>query len=340
MLNTPVNDSSHPVPWQRELARAITDPRVLLRRLKLSDSGFNLDASLDFPLRVPESFVSRMEKGNARDPLLLQVLPQGQELGSMPGYRLDPVGDLESMVVPGVIHKYAGRVLLVAGSRCAVHCRYCFRRHFSYAEANPMKDTWKRALGYIGSDATVSEVILSGGDPLLLADSRLQDLMTRLEQIPHLRRVRIHTRLPVVLPSRVDEALLQCLDRGRLQKVVVIHANHPNELDKDVCLALRKMAMADVVLLNQSVLLKGINDRAEVLSDLSEKLFLAGVLPYYLHLLDKVRGAAHFEVGEKQALLLMESVCNRLPGYLVPRLVREPEGASAKQLVGVFRPPR
>ncbi len=323
----------YPASWQRELARAVTDPQELIQRLELPCAAIDLEANADFPLRVPESFIARMERGNPRDPLLLQVLPQNRETRSVPGYYLDPVGDQASMGVPGVIHKYEGRVLLVAAGSCAVHCRYCFRRHFAYAEANPMRGEWEAAMDYIANDSTIREVILSGGDPLLLADSRLSNLMMQLERIPHLRRVRIHTRLPVVLPVRVDEALLRWLGRGRLQVVMVIHANHPNELDEKVRHVLRKIAEANVILLNQSVLLKGVNDRLEVLSNLSETLFVAGVLPYYLHLLDRVQGAAHFEVSENSALSLIDAMRNCLPGYLVPRLVREQEGAPAKQLI-------
>ncbi len=309
-----------------------------MRRLELPDSAVDRMANLDFPLRVPESFIARMEPGNLRDPLLLQVLPHNQETRLVPGYHQDPVGDQASMVVPGVIHKYRGRVLLIAAASCALHCRYCFRRHFPYAEANPKSDQWGRALDYIASDSTVNEVILSGGDPLLLADSRLSVLIGRLETIPHLRRVRIHTRLPVVLPSRVNKTLLRWLGQGRLQMVMVIHANHPNELDETVHVALQKIATAGVTLLNQSVLLKGVNDRVETLNELSEILFSAGVLPYYLHLLDKVQGAAHFEVSEERALSLVEAMRSSLSGYLVPRLVRERQGAPAKQPVsGMLR---
>ncbi len=320
------------------MARAVTDPQELLQRLDLPRSTVDPGANRDFPLRVPESFIARMERGNPRDPLLLQVLPHNLETRAVPGYRRDPVGDQASMVAPGVIHKYSGRVLLIAAASCALHCRYCFRRHFPYAEANPKSDQWEAALNYIASDSTISEVILSGGDPLLLADSRLSSLIGRLETISHLRRVRIHTRLPVVLPSRVDEALLRWLGERRLRMVMVIHANHPNELDGTVRGVLQQISAAGVTLLNQSVLLKGINDQVTALSDLSEKLFSAGVLPYYLHLLDKVQGAAHFDVSEEIALSLTESMRDSLPGYLVPRLVREREGAPAKQLIsGAFR---
>ncbi len=316
------------------MAEAVTDPVELLRSLRLPLSLADGRAGRSFPLRVPHGFIRRMEQGNPLDPLLLQVLPRALENHPAEGFRVDPVGDLASMVAPGVIHKYRGRVLLVASGVCALHCRYCFRRHFSYAEANPRRGEWKAALAYIGADSSIEEVILSGGDPLLLADEHLASLSARLQQIPHLRRLRIHSRLPVVLPSRIDGALLRWLEESRLQVVVVIHANHPRELDGAVHRALADLGAAGAVLLNQSVLLHGINDDAETLCTLSDRLFSMGVLPYYLHLLDKVDGAAHFDVDEETAVSLVTELRNRLPGYLVPRLVREQEGEPAKSPVG------
>ena len=320
----------HTPRWQREMAEAVTDPAELLRCLGLPVSLADTSAGKHFPLRVPRGFVRRMERENPRDPLLLQVLPRMWENRPAEGYRPDPVGDLASMVVPGVIHKYRGRVLLVATGVCAIHCRYCFRRHFPYADANPRRGEWEAALEYIADDPTIEEVILSGGDPLLLADTGLAGLCSRLQRIPHLRRLRIHTRLPVVLPSRVDDALLGWLGESRLQTVIVLHVNHPNELDGAVGGALADLADTGTVLLNQSVLLRGINDDAATLAALSEALFAAGVMPYYLHLLDKVEGAAHFDVDEGRAISLLAELRERLPGYLVPRLVREREGAPAK----------
>ena len=321
-------------PWQIELARAITDPVELLQALELSPEALPV-ASLTnraFPLRVPRGYVTRMRKGDPADPLLRQVFPLAQEDLPAPGFSDDPVGDLAAMVTPGLLHKYHGRVLLVATGACAIHCRYCFRRHFPYLDANPL-DQWHQALEYISADDSITEVILSGGDPLVLSDRRLQELSERLEKIPHVQRLRIHTRLPIVLPERVNNELLGWFRRMRLKPIVVVHANHANEISEEVREACRNLAQAGVTLLNQSVLLRGVNDRSEALAALSEALFQARVLPYYLHLLDKVQGAAHFEVDEAKAQSLLQDLNARLPGYLVPRLVKEEAGMPGKTLV-------
>jgi EF-P beta-lysylation protein EpmB len=326
------NRLPQPSRWQRELAEAITHPAELLRLLDLPAETISrlTRSQRGFPLRVPRAFIGRMRKGDPADPLLRQVLPLAEEEVEVPGFLRDPVGDLAAAAVPGVLHKYHGRVLLVTTGACGVHCRYCFRRHFPYADANPAVQRWQDAINYIHSHADVSEVILSGGDPLAISDSRLADLVERVAAIPHVKRLRIHTRLPIVLPLRVDEHLLDWLERTRVQKVVVVHANHPNEIDEEVMAAMQKLRDAGAILLNQSVLLKGVNDNAEDLADLSERLFEASILPYYLHLLDKVQGAAHFEVDHATAMRLMEALRARLPGYLVPRLVRELPGADSK----------
>ncbi len=283
-----------------------------------------------FPLRVPRAFVARMRKGDPDDPLLRQVLPLGMELKDAPGFSADPVGDLASRQRPGVLHKYRGRVLLITTGTCGVHCRYCFRRHFPYADEAARADGWREALDYLRGDTSVREVILSGGDPLSLNDRLLAELVSALQRIPHIYRLRIHTRQPVVLPSRVDASLLAWLAACRLQKVVVLHVNHAHELDAAVRTAFANFRQAGVMLFNQSVLLRGINDSVETLAGLSEALFAAGVIPYYLHMLDRVQGAAHFEVPENQARTLMGKLRTRLPGYLVPRLVREVPGALSK----------
>lgn len=267
------------------------------------------------------------------DPLLRQVLPLGAERESVAGFTGDPVGDLAAMSVPGVLHKYHGRALLTATGACAVHCRYCFRRHFPYGVANAAADRWQTAIDYLEADSSIREVILSGGDPLTLSDRRLAELAQRLDAIPHVRRLRLHTRLPIVLPERVDAALLQWLGRTRLQVVVVVHTNHANEVDAAVTAALKALKVIGIELFNQSVLLRGVNDSADALADLSEALFEAGVTPYYLHLLDKVAGAAHFNVPHAEAKRLVEQLSARLPGYLLPRLVREVAGAPAKLAV-------
>jgi len=318
--------------WQSTLASAIRDPAELLAAVDLSQEWLLVAqaAARLFSLRVPRGFVARMRPRDPHDPLLRQVLPLVEECLAVEGFSDDPVGDHAAMVAPGVLHKYEGRVLLTLTGACAVHCRYCFRRHFPYAEANPAADQWRGALEYIAADHSISEVILSGGDPLTLSDRRLDTLVRELASIPQVRRLRLHTRLPIVLPERVDDALLDWLGAAGLKTVVVVHANHANEIDAFVRDALTRLKRAGVDLLNQSVLLRGVNDSAETLARLSETLIDVGVLPYYLHQLDKVQGAGHFEVPEAAARQLMAQLQRRLPGYLVPRLVREVPGAPGK----------
>lgn len=321
-----------PARWQRELAQAVSDPVQLVQMLELP-TQLAFDGSLGaqgFSLRVPRGYVARMRKGDAHDPLLRQVLPVAAEAIETAGFNIDAVGDLAAMPVPGLLHKYQGRALLVTTGACAIHCRYCFRRHFPYADANPAQEQWVPALDYIAADTSLREVILSGGDPLSLSDARLAALSRSLQGIPHLKYLRVHTRLPVVLPERVDDALLGWLSKGRLKPVMVVHANHVNEIDVNVREAFQQLTAAGVVLFNQSVLLAGVNDSVEALSDLSQALFDAGVTPYYLHLLDRVQGAAHFEVSEVRAHELMHQLRTRLAGYMVPRLVRERQGAAFK----------
>lgn len=319
-------------PWQEQLADLVTDPQELLSLLGLDASRLDLapDALKGFPLRVPRPYLARMRRGDPRDPLLLQVLPVGAELLEVPGYDTDPLQEQHANAVPGLLHKYAGRVLLITTQSCAIHCRYCFRRHFPYADNRPGRAQWQQALDYIAADPSISEVILSGGDPLATSNTYLQWLLEELGRIPHLQRLRLHTRLPLMLPDRVDRPLLDLLGAWQGQVVVVLHANHAQEFDGDVDAALARLRACGVQLLNQSVLLKGINDSVDVLCELSERLFAAGVLPYYLHQLDKVAGAAHFAVPDATALQLVAGVRGRLPGYLVPRLVREAAGDTAK----------
>ena len=303
----------------------------LLRLLDLTpipaiDSRFRLE----FPLRVPRSFVARMRSGDWNDPLLLQVLPLAAERAAAPGFFSDPLGEAIAARAPGLLQKYEGRALLIATEACAVHCRYCFRREFPYQEHRDQQARWTHALKEIASDPSVHEVILSGGDPLSLSTRRLRTLTAEIAAMPHVRRLRIHTRLPVVLPSRIDDALLDWLRSIAVPTVIVLHVNHANEIDAQVRNACAQLKAANVVLLNQSVLLRGINDSEDALVDLSEALFDAGIMPYYLHLLDRVSGAAHFEVDEPAARRLAGRIAARLPGYLVPRLVRETAGAPAK----------
>ena len=339
--DAPAPAGAEPPPWRRALAEAVTDPRELLDLLALPGGllpAAERAAEL-FGLRVPRGYVARMRPGDPDDPLLLQVLPLGRELEPVPGWGPDPLAEAQASPRPGLLHKYRGRVLLVTTGACAVHCRYCFRRHFPYAEAHPgWSAGWDETLAHVAADPEAREVILSGGDPLTLSDERLAALVARIEAIPHVERLRIHTRNPVVLPERVDDRLLAWLGGTRLAAVVVVHANHAREIDGSVRAAFAKLRGAGATLLNQSVLLAGVNDSAPALADLSEALFEAGAMPYYLHLLDRVAGAAHFDVPEERARRLVGEVAARLPGYLVPRLVREVPGAPAKVTVAPLLP--
>lgn len=318
--------------WRQLWREAVTDARELLALLDLGGLAGKLPADdAGFPLRVPRGFVARMRRGDPRDPLLLQVLPQLAELDAAPGYSRDAVGDMGALAAHGVLHKYAGRALLIASGSCAVNCRYCFRRHFPYAEEIAASAHWREALAHLRADTSLSEVILSGGDPLSLSTAKLADLTTGLREIPHVRRLRIHSRLPVVLPERIDAEFCAWLSALPQQRVVVLHANHPAEIDAGVAAACARLREAGATLLNQSVLLKGVNDDDTVLAALSERLFEVGVLPYYLHQLDRVEGTAHFEVDDARARALAEALRARLPGYLVPRLVREVAGDPAKR---------
>jgi EF-P beta-lysylation protein EpmB len=325
--------------WRRSLQDCVTDPAVLLQALGLGEEWLEpaRRAAERFPLRLPRDYLARMRRGDPHDPLLRQVLPLGAELeASSSRYVADPVGDLQAATSPGLLNKYSGRALLVTTGACAVHCRYCFRREFPYSEHAASRGGFVAALEAIANDTSITEVLLSGGDPLTLGDRRLDELLRALDAIPHLRRVRMHTRVPIVLPERVDAGLLDVWHAGlRLQRVMVVHANHANELRDapGVRRALAALRDGGTMLLNQSVLLAGVNDEVDALADLSEALFEHGVLPYYLHVLDPVRGAAHFDVPEFEARRLVAELAARLPGYLVPRLVREVPGAPAKEML-------
>ncbi len=327
----------HPAPtptWQQELAGAITDPAALARALGLDPGLFPAAgaASELFGLRVPLSFVRRMRPGDPADPLLRQVMPVAAELAARPGFGPDPLGEAAAFKAPGLLQKYQGRALLIATGACAIHCRYCFRREFPYSE-QVGNAALSQAVAAIAADSGIEEVILSGGDPFSLSDTRLRALTDVLAPIPHLRRLRVHTRLPVVLPSRVDAGLLQWLRAVPWPVAIVLHANHGNEIDASVRAACASLRAGGATLLNQAVLLRGVNDSVAALADLSRRLFEAGVVPYYLHLLDRVRGAAHFEVPEASAQQLVGTLAATLSGYLVPRLVREVPGAAAKTAV-------
>ncbi len=338
-LAEPPPDAS-PARWQHLLAQAVRDPAELLRLLDLpADLLPPAAATRGFPLLVPRGFVARMERGNPDDPLLRQVLPIAAETAAVAGFTADPLaehaadacGRAGSGAVPGLLHKYRNRVLLVTTAACAVHCRYCFRRHFDYRSLPTGPAWWTPALAAIAADPLIDEVILSGGDPLTLPDAQLAALAADLRALPRIRRLRLHTRLPVVLPERIDPALLAWLCQPGPTPVVVIHANHPAEISTEVATACRRLRDAGVLVLNQSVLLAGVNDHAQTLAALSLRLFDAGVLPYYLHVLDRVAGAAHFLVDDSRARALHRELAALLPGYLLPRLVREVAGEASKR---------
>ena len=319
--------------WQQLWREAVRDPRELLALVGLdaAATGVSEAAAAGFSLRVPRGFVARMRRGDATDPLLRQVLPLDEELRPAPGFALDAVGDSLARAGQGVIRKYRGRALLVATGSCAINCRYCFRRHFPYGDESAAAGGWAQAAGLIASDASIDEVILSGGDPWSLSTAKLDDLSRALAPVPHLRRLRIHTRLPVVLPERVDDELLAWLAALPWPVTVVLHANHAREFDASVDAALARLRGAGATLLNQAVLLRGVNDSVDALAELSERGHAAGVLPYYLHQLDRVQGAAHFEVPDDTARALHAALAARLSGYLVPRLVREVAGDPGKR---------
>ncbi len=321
--------------WKQELREAFTQPEDLLQSLGLDPRLAAPAAERQFPFLVPRGFARLMMPGDPDDPLLRQVLPLAAELEEHPGYSADPVGDTQSRRATGLLRKYQGRALLLVTGACALHCRYCFRRHFPYARDTLVQDRDQAALALLAADPGISEVILSGGDPLMLDDERLAALIEPLTALPHLRRLRWHTRLPVVLPSRITPSLLALLAASPLPIALVIHANHAREVRDDaVRAALGALKASGVTLLNQSVLLRGVNADAASLVDLSEALFAAGVLPYYLHLLDPVAGAAHFAVPLAEARAIIAELRTALPGYLVPKLVRELAGGAYKEPCG------
>ena len=320
------------ISWQQQLAHAVTSPETLLNTLGLESDEFGdfLAANSQFPLKVPQAYLDKIKPYTPSDPLLLQIMTQSQETVDVAGYNTDPVGDINASQLPGLLHKYHGRVLLITTAACAVHCRYCFRRHFPYQQQTASRDDWQEAIKYIQQDNSIEEVILSGGDPLVLSDHKLETLIKQLEDIPHLSRLRIHSRLPVVLPDRITDELTEILSRSRFNVCLVIHANHANEITGSEIKVLRKLQKAGVQLLNQAVLLNKINNLKEDQIDLSNALYNAGVLPYYLHLLDPVSGSAHFEVQLQDAKKLISKMRTKLPGFLVPKLVREIAGENSK----------
>ncbi|MEB8291153.1 EF-P beta-lysylation protein EpmB [Klebsiella michiganensis] len=326
-LNTPSRED-----WLTQLADVVTSPDELLHLLNV-DADANLLAGRDakrlFALRVPRAFIARMEPGNPNDPLLRQVLTSQEEFINAPGFSTDPLEEQHS-VVPGLLHKYSNRALLLVKGGCAVNCRYCFRRHFPYAENQGNKRNWQHALEYISAHPQLDEIIFSGGDPLMAKDHELDWLLTQLEAIPHIKRLRIHSRLPVVIPARITDTLVARISASSLQVLLVNHVNHANEIDAAFRASMKKLRMAGVTLLNQSVLLRGVNDNANTLANLSNALFDAGVMPYYLHVLDKVQGAAHFMVSDEEARAIVRELLTLVSGYLVPKLAREIGGEPSK----------
>ena len=316
--------------WKHSLRRAWRDPVALLASLGLDGMAASLDHSNHFPFLVTREFAARMRAGDPDDPLLRQVLPALAEIDPVPGFVTDPVGDLASRRNPGMLHKYRGRILLITTGACPIHCRYCFRREYDYASDRLDRSRIKQIRDYIAGDPSIVEVILSGGDPLMLADDRLRRITDALRPIPHLRRLRIHSRMPVTLPSRIDSGLIDWLSGLPWQRVLVIHANHAREFDGEVGDALARLRETGVWVFNQAVLLAGINDHEDALTELMETGFAHGAAPYYLHLLDRVAGSAAFEVDDRRAREILASLRRRLPGFLVPRLVREQAGAPCK----------
>lgn len=324
--------SDLPEKWQEILSDLITDPKELLQILQLdpADCSYSLDALQQFPLKAPRPYVKRIEPGNWNDPLLRQIWPSPKEENYSQGFITDPLEENRFNPVPGLLHKYKGRVLLTAAPHCAIHCRYCFRRHFNYQANSPSRQQWEDCISYIDNDSSIEEVILSGGDPLAISDKQLSWLLSRLEEIKHLTTVRIHTRLPIVIPQRITAILVENLRKSRLQTVMVIHCNHHQELDLDVSQKLNTLSENGIKLMNQSVLLSDVNDNSSDLIKLSKVLFANNVLPYYLHMPDQVAGTEHFYVEDLHAKQLIKAMHAALPGYLVPRLVRENPGEQGK----------
>ncbi len=322
------------VGWQEAMRRAYRDRAILLKDLGLAEAGLlGGDSSLpngDFPLFVPREWAARIRPGDLADPLLRQVLISPEEYLSESGFTDDPVGDLKSQTTAGLLHKYSGRALLVTTGACGVHCRYCFRRHFPYHEAPKSISGWQAAFQALEQDGSIEEILLSGGDPLTLVDRTLQSLVERLADIPHLKRLRIHTRMPVAIPQRVTHELCQILQQTRLGLWIVVHINHAQEIDQATEQAIRKLRQTGAVLLNQAVLLRGVNDNITSLEQLSKRLVDLQIIPYYLHQLDRVAGAAHFEVSVAEGLNLIQELRRRMPGYAVPRYVQEIAGEPSK----------
>jgi EF-P beta-lysylation protein EpmB len=335
IVGTPLARQSLAPRWQQDLATAVTDPAELAALLNLPREWIEpaRRAAEHFGLKVPRSFIARMRAGDIADPLLRQVLPIVEECDSTPGFVADPLGEMAARAAAGLLHKYAHRALLITTQACAVHCRYCFRREFPYEDHLSDGARWSDALAAVRADPSIRELILSGGDPLSLSTGRLRQITDALRDAPHVTMLRLHTRTPVVLPSRVDDEFIDWLRPLPFRVAIVLHSNHPHELSGDALDAIRALKETGVALLNQTVLLRGVNDHPAVLTELSLRLHAHGVLPYYLHLLDRVRGSAHFEVPEQRGIELIDQIARTLPGFLVPKLARELPGEDAKVVV-------
>ncbi|MCP3851380.1 MAG: EF-P beta-lysylation protein EpmB [Gammaproteobacteria bacterium] len=309
-----------------------TDPLELLKQLDLTPEqvSFSKEASHDFHFKVPKAYAKKIKIGEPNDPLLQQIFPVQHESKQTPGFSKDPLAESDSVFQPGLLQKYDGRALLLVTPSCTINCRYCFRRHYPYHDKGHFQEQIKSNLRLIEQDHSITEVILSGGDPLSLSNARLTTLFKMLEAIPHLRRIRIHTRFPIAEPKRINNKLLELFSNTKKQLIMVLHINHAQEIGSDNQNILKKLHHQSIILLNQSVLLKGVNDNAEILQQLSESLIDNHIIPYYLHMLDKVQGSAHFEVTEQDALSIHHQLRDILPGYLLPRLVREVAGGKSK----------
>ncbi|KZY61065.1 hypothetical protein A3742_02955 [Oleiphilus sp. HI0071] len=329
MTDTPAQPSQ----WKKILSASTISAQDLLIRLELDEHPLLDQNAPSFPLRVPEPFLNKIEKGNPNDPLLLQVLPQAQESLDIEGYASEPLLEQNFSPLPGLIHKYSSRVLLILTQSCAIHCRYCFRRNFPYSEHQQSRQQWQQALDYVATRSEISEVILSGGDPLSLSDSSLEELFDKIDRITSVKRIRIHTRMLPSLPQRITSRLLKVISNLRCKVILVAHCNHPNELANDTERAFLRLKEHGVTLLNQSVMLRHINDDAQILQALSEKLFAQGVLPYYLFTLDKVAGAAHFDLPRSEAKQIYKELCAQLPGFLTPKLAEEQPGDGSKRVL-------
>lgn len=324
-----------PQSWQQQLANAIRSPEDLLNHVGLDINclGYTQKGIAQFPVRVPLAFANRMQKENPDDPLLRQVFPYQEEDKEEPAFTTDPLNEKEACVTPGLLHKYFDRVLTVSTGACAIHCRYCFRRHFPYEDSDQSTSIWQKRFNYINDNHDINEIILSGGDPLSLADHKLAEYCNSINEIKHIKRIRIHTRFPIVIPDRLTQTLIDTLSAAKKEIIVVVHINHANEIDEQVSESLHRLNRQGLILLNQSVLLKGINNNANTLIQLSEQLIANKVTPYYLHMLDPVSGTTHFKVDELEAKSLIKEMQHKVSGYLVPKLVREIPGEKSKVLI-------